>query len=53
MVPRLLPVVESSSLNNEENNLLLYQTLVTLTNVAALSDWHYQFKDALTGYLQK
>lgn len=60
MVPLMLPVVleacssSSSSVASEVSdpddaqNLLLLQTLLTLTNIAALTNWHHQFTATLT-----
>lgn len=55
-VPALLPLIEQSvqthggtaSLENQE---LVLQSLLTLTNVAALTDWHLQFKESLSTLL--
>ena len=47
VVPKLLPVVMSEDELDDEGRHLLHQTLLTLTNVAALTDWHKQFSDSL------
>ena len=56
VVPRLIPLVEKVevvgsmpdvSLYVEERQHLLLQVLITLTNLAALSDWHKQFCGSL------
>ena len=51
MVPSILPVVmsfDSGDVIADSGSLhLVHQTLLTLTNMAALSDWHKQMTGAL------
>ena len=47
IVPHLLPWVESDSTDDD----MLFQVLFTLTNVAALTDWHHQFSSSIKRFL--
>ena len=51
MTPARPPSSASTSTSTTGDEYLVYQTLLTLTNIAALSDWHKQFSSSLTRFV--
>lgn len=51
MSPARPPSSASTSTSTTGDEYLVYQTLLTLTNIAALSDWHRQFCASLTRFV--